>query len=180
MNVIVENRQMENVKSEIRNNPQQTQTRVGSGRVIKPKKEIKDSDYRGFTTKTRQVRNLKNESQKNIPQSSTSNNSRNQKREDFIQTQNFTNKNNNFQELEKDMSKMNIHDSNNGGSSGSGYKNNKQRQGSVPPRLQNEQKGSKRYSSMRQRSLPESATPPNFPTTFYPTPNGTIFPIFLQ
>ncbi|XP_074037445.1 CASC3 exon junction complex subunit isoform X2 [Leptinotarsa decemlineata] len=50
---------------------------------------------------------------------------------------------------------------------------NNQRQGSVPPRLQSEQKGSKRYSSMRQRSLPEANNPPlqpNYhnPPSFYP------------
>ncbi|EFA07541.2 barentsz [Tribolium castaneum] len=122
------------------------QQRVGSGRVVKPKREIKDSDYRGFTTKTRQVRNMKTD-QKVVPKSS--------KKDDFIQSQNFTNKNNNIQELEKDLSKLNVQDGVH-----KGGKHGGQRQGSVPPRLQSEQKGSKRYSSIRQRSLPESATPP--------------------
>lgn len=124
--------------------PNRNQQRVGSGRVVKPKREIKDSDYRGFTTKTRQVRNMKTE-QKIVP--------KNQKKDDIIHSQNFTNKNNNLQELEKDMAKLNV-------DSGSKGKHGSQRQGSVPPRLQTEPKGSKRYSSLRQRSLPESATPP--------------------
>ncbi|XP_044263228.1 protein CASC3 [Tribolium madens] len=122
------------------------QQRVGSGRVVKPKREIKDSDYRGFTTKTRQVRNMKTD-QKVVPKSS--------KKDDFIQSQNFTNKNNNIQDLERDLSKLNVQDGVH-----KGGKHGGQRQGSVPPRLQSEQKGSKRYSSIRQRSLPESATPP--------------------
>jgi protein CASC3 len=126
--------------------PFRGQPRVGSGRVIKPKREIKDSDYRGFTTKTRQVRNMKTD-QKVVPKT--------QKKDDFIQSQNFTNKNNNVQDLEKDMSKLNVQDGVYKGSKHGGP-----RQGSVPPRLQSEQKGSKRYSSIRQRSLPESATPP--------------------
>lgn len=142
----------------LRNN----QPRVGSGRVAKPKKEIKDSDYRGFTTKTRQVRNMKTE-QKIVPNNS--------KKDDFIASQNFTNRNNNvqIQELERDLSKMNVQDGNYKGAKHSG-----QRQGSVPPRLQSEQKGSKRYSSIRQRSLPEAATPPfTQPSNYYP--NGRSF-----
>lgn len=123
-----------------------TQQRVGSGRVVKPKREIKDSDYRGFTTKTRQVRNMKTD-QKVVPKTA--------RNDDFIQSQNFTNRNNSVQDLEKDLSKLNVQDG-----VYKGGKHGGQRQGSVPPRLQSEQKGSKRYSSIRQRSLPESATPP--------------------
>ncbi|CAH0550826.1 unnamed protein product [Brassicogethes aeneus] len=135
-----------------KNNP-----RVGSGRVIKPKKEIQDSDYKGFTTRTRQVRNVK------VDQAEPA---RNQKKDEYIHSQNFTNKNSSsVQALEKDMDKLNVQD----GIYRGGKQQNNQRQGSVPPRLQSEQKGgSKRYSSMRQRSLPECATPPNYPTTFYP------------
>lgn len=127
---------------------------------MKPKKEIKDSDYRGFTTKTRQQRNIKTEQQKILPPR----NQFNKDKEDFIQTQNFTNKNS-VQEVEKDMSKLSMEGNFKGG------KHNNQRQGSVPPRLQSEQKGSKRYSSMRQRSLPEANTPPvpNYQhSSFYP------------
>lgn len=139
------------------------QPRVGSGRVPKPRKEIKDSDYKGFTTKTRQVRNMKTD-QKIVP--------KNVKKDDFIASQNFTNRNNNvhIQELERDMSKMNVQD----GNYNKGTKHGNQRQGSVPPRLQSEQKGSKRYSSIRQRSLPEAATPPfTQPSSYYP--NGKLF-----
>lgn len=79
-----------------------------------------------------------------------------------------------MQELEKDMGKLNVQEGTSHGKGGKQHAaNNAQRQGSVPPRLQSEQKGSsKRYSSMRQRSLPESATPPNYPTSFYP--NGEL------
>lgn len=88
-------------------------------------------------------------------------------------SQNFTNKNikydSNIQELEKEVQKLTV----DGQYKGGNKFNNNQRQGSVPPRLQTEQKGSKRYSSMRQRSLPEANTPPampnySHPTTFYP------------
>lgn len=75
---------------------------------------------------------------------------------DYIMSQNFTNKNINQQvmsDVEKDMSNMNIQE----GSYGRGGKFNNSRQASVPPRLQAEQRGSKRYSSLRQRSLPETA-----------------------
>ncbi|XP_049818458.1 protein CASC3 isoform X2 [Aethina tumida] len=162
----------ENVRQHHQNNPSQQeanankalpQPRVGTGRVVKPKKEIKDSDYRGFTTRSRQVRNAKVE-QKPVP------NRNHAKKEDFIQSQNFTNRNSGMQELEKDMGKLNVQEGTSHGKGGKQHAaNNAQRQGSVPPRLQSEQKGSsKRYSSMRQRSLPESATPPNYPTSFYP------------
>lgn len=62
----------------------------------------------------------------------------------------------NAQDLEKDMNKLNVND-------GGGFKNRQAtggRQGSMPPRLQGENKKSKRYSSIRQRSLPETANPP--------------------
>lgn len=143
---------MRNVPS--RSPPQDSQTRaqpqarVGSGRVIKPNREIKDSDYTGFTTKTRQVRNVRTE-QKIVPRA--------QKRNDFIKTQNFTNtSSSSTQEVEKGMANLNVQDG-----VYRGGKHGGNRQGSVPPRLQAEHKGcSKRYSSMRQRSLPESATTP--------------------
>lgn len=93
------------------------------------------------------------------------------KRDDFIHSQNFTNKvKPHLQDVERDMARMNINEG--------GYKNNKYnnpRQISVPPRLQNEQKGSKRYSSIRQRSLPETTNPPQFnqQSNFYP--NGKLY-----
>ncbi|XP_057653796.1 protein CASC3 [Diorhabda carinulata] len=139
--------------------------RIGSGR-ISSSKEPNESEYNGFTTKSRNARNRKATAQKVLP-------AKNVQKDDYIQSQNFylSNKNN---ELEKDMSKLNIEDGN--GSKSNFNKanynncNNNQRQSSVPPRLQSEQKGSKRYSSMRQKSLPETTTPPlnNYATTFYP------------
>ncbi|KAJ8949523.1 hypothetical protein NQ314_008220 [Rhamnusium bicolor] len=152
---IFENNVAKSSIEEIPNN-KTNQQRVSTARIVKPKKEIKDSDYRGFTTKTRQQRNIKIDQQKVLPP-------RNQSKDDFIQTQNFTNKNS-IQDIEKDMSKLSVDNSY------KGVKHN-QRQCSVPPRLQSEQKGSKRYSSMRQRSLPEANTPPvpNYQhTSFYP------------
>ncbi|CAH2011216.1 unnamed protein product [Acanthoscelides obtectus] len=139
--------------------------RMGSDRPTKPKKEIKDSDYRGFTTKTRQQRPIKTDQQKVLPRSQQ------QPKPDFIQTQNYTNKSRDnapqsIQDMEKEMSKLSVDGVYKGGN-----KHGSQRQGSVPPRLQSEHsKGSKRYSSMRQRSLPEANTPPAaaYPTTFYP------------
>ncbi|CAH1986657.1 unnamed protein product [Acanthoscelides obtectus] len=138
---------------------------MGSDRPTKPKKEIKDSDYRGFTTKTRQQRPIKTDQQKVLPRSQQ------QPKPDFIQTQNYTNKSRDnapqsIQDMEKEMSKLSVDGVYKGGN-----KHGSQRQGSVPPRLQSEHsKGSKRYSSMRQRSLPEANTPPAaaYPTTFYP------------
>ncbi|KAL1502883.1 hypothetical protein ABEB36_007961 [Hypothenemus hampei] len=143
--------------------------RVGTGRVIKSKKEIKDSDYRGFTTKTRQQRSMRTENQKVLPSRNSCKDS-----EDFIQTQNFTNKNQ-IAKLEKDISQLNIQD----GVYRSTNRNSGNRQGSVPLRIQNsEQKGSKRYSNMRQKSLPEATTPPtaaaNF--SFYPNDYNSTAP----
>ncbi|XP_030765143.1 protein CASC3 isoform X1 [Sitophilus oryzae] len=150
--------------------------KVGSGRMMKQqnKKEIKDSDYKGFTNKTRQQRGMRNDQQKVLPP-------RNFRKDnnEFIQSQNFTNKNNTHNqigEIEKEMSQMNIQEGS--------FKNNKQggssnqnRQASVPPRLQqSEQKGSKRYSSMRQRSLPETGTPPTANFSFYPSDYNSAAP----
>nr|CAI5827231.1 unnamed protein product [Callosobruchus analis] len=153
-----------------RNDPQDTHLersgqRAVSDRQMKPKKEIKDSDYRGFTTKTRQQRPVKTEQQKVLPRNQQ------QAKPDFIQTQNYTNKARDstpqsIQDMEKELSKLTVDGVYKGGN-----KQGAQRQGSVPPRLQSEHtKGSKRYSSMRQRSLPEANTPPAgaYPTTFYP------------
>lgn len=125
--------------------------RVGTGRIVKPAKEIKDSDYRGFT-KTRQFKSSKG-GQKILPKKSPSVNEDG----DYVQSQNFTNKNNSVQNLENEMGRMSVQEA--------AYKNGAKqhggpRQGSVPPRLQAEQKSSKRYSSIRQRSLPETAAPP--------------------
>lgn len=141
--------------------------RVGSGRVVKPnnsnfnnKREPKPNDYRGFT-KSRNFEMKKD--QRVLPKQN--------RKEDYIHSQNFTNKSKHVgQDLEKDMNKLNLNESS-GGYKGNKYNN--QRQVSVPPRLQNEQKGSKRYSSIRQRSLPETANPPfNQHSSYYP--NGTI------
>ncbi|KAH1006747.1 hypothetical protein HUJ05_007460 [Dendroctonus ponderosae] len=151
--------------------------KVGTGRIIAPKKEIKDSDYKGFTTKTRQQRSVRSENQKVLPP-------RNLKKEnEYIQSQNFSNKNSNqnqIAEMEREISSLNIQDGVYKGkrtSAGSNNNNkpnanNQNRQGSVPPRLQNsEPKGSKRYSSLRQRSLPETNAPP-VPANFSFYPNG--------
>ncbi|XP_076268851.1 CASC3 exon junction complex subunit isoform X1 [Rhynchophorus ferrugineus] len=147
--------------------------RVGSGRVLKPKKEIKDSDYRGFTKKTRQQRGMRNDQQKVLPP-------RNIKKDsEFIQSQNFTNKNSGksgVAEVEKELGELHIQDGPFKGNK-AGSNNTQNRQGSVPPRLQqSEQKGSKRYSSMRQRSLPESGTPPSSNFSFYPSDYNSTAP----
>ncbi|ENN72059.1 hypothetical protein D910_08717 [Dendroctonus ponderosae] len=122
--------------------------KVGTGRIIAPKKEIKDSDYKGFTTKTRQQRSVRSENQKVLPP-------RNLKKEnEYIQSQNFSNKNSNqnqIAEMEREISSLNIQNS--------------------------EPKGSKRYSSLRQRSLPETNAPPvpaNF--SFYPNDYNSAAP----
>lgn len=130
-----------------RQNGKVHQQRVGTGRIVKPKKEIKDSDYKGFT-KSRQYKSSKTE-QKVLPRRSAKPES------DYIQSQNYTNKNN-TQDVEADLAKLSLQDA---GHKNSG-KHGGQRQASVPPRLQAEQKASKRYSSLRQRSLPETAAPP--------------------
>ncbi|XP_050296539.1 protein CASC3-like isoform X2 [Anthonomus grandis grandis] len=152
----------------------------GTGRIVKPNREIKDSDYKGFTTKTRQTRGVRTDSQKVLPPRKKENN--------FIQTQNFTNKSsNNHQiqvaDMEKEINKLSLQEKNNKTGAGNYQQSNRQG-GSVPPRLQNQavdqQKGPKRYSSMRQRSLPETgATPPvpqptNF--TFYPSDYNSTAP----
>ncbi|KAI4468957.1 protein casc3 [Holotrichia oblita] len=127
--------------------PQQQQPnknfRAGSGRVSKPKREITDSDYRGFT-KSRQF--------KSTPANRV--HGRNN------QNSNLHQGNKGIQEVEKDMGKMSIQDGGGGGGFKQNIKHNNSRQGSMPPRLQAEQKGSKRYSSIRQRSLPETTNPP--------------------
>lgn len=153
-------------------NPQngRAQQRAGSGRTVKPKTEIKDSDYRGFT-RPRNYKNSSKTEQRAPPRKSN-------KDSDFIHTQNFTNKSqqNKVQDLEADMNKLSVQDAN----LKNGNKANSQRQGSMPPRLQGEQKSSKRYSSLRQRSLPETAAPPfgQHPQGFYP--NGTVLLVDLQ
>lgn len=132
---------------------------MGSGRVVKPKKEIKDSDYKGFT----RPRNYKTTKVEQKPPPKKSN-----KDSDFIHSQNFTNKSqqNKVHELETDMNKLSVQD----GAPKNVGKQMSQRQGSMPPRLQGEQKSSKRYSSLRQRSLPETAAPPfgQHPQSYYP------------
>lgn len=134
-------------------------SRVGTGRVSKPKRELTDSDYRGFT-KSRQF--------KSSPTTK-------------IHGRNPHNSNvnkNNVQEIEKDMGKMSIHDGG-GGSFKANLKHNNQRQGSMPPRLQAEQKGSKRYSSIRQRSLPETTNPP-FLQNYYGNGKSYFHPFYLM
>lgn len=122
--------------------------------------------HRGFTAKSRQQRGVRSEHQKVLPP-------RNSPKVDYIQTQNFTNKNNSanqIAEMEKEINQLDIQDGVYKG--GKNAPSNQNRQGSVPPRLQGgEQKGPKRYSSMRQRSLPEAATPPA-PGGFSFYPNG--------
>lgn len=157
-------------KQEFKNPPNATtpqngkpQQRVGTGRVVKPKKEIKDSDYKGFT-RPRNYQSSKVDQKAPPPRKSN-------KDSDFIHSQNFTNKSR-VQELETDMNRLSVQDA----SSKNVGKQSNQRQGSVPPRLQGEQKSSKRYSSLRQRSLPETAAPPfgQHPQGYYP--NGTCSP----
>lgn len=174
---MVDNYQEQPQNSRTQNQP----ARIGTGRTVKPKKEIKDSDYRlgsitqtvlpistlfhrGFTAKSRQQRGVRSEHQKVLPP-------RNSPQVDFIQTQNFTNKNNSanqIAEMEKEINQLDIQDGVYKGGKNAPSSTNQNRQGSVPPRLQGgEQKGPKRYSSMRQRSLPEAATPPGG-FSFYP------------
>uniref|UniRef100_A0A6P7G719 Protein CASC3 n=1 Tax=Diabrotica virgifera virgifera TaxID=50390 RepID=A0A6P7G719_DIAVI len=159
---------LNNSSSQDNYNNKGNQSRVGSGRISGSVKEFNEAEYNGFTTKSRNARNRKSTPQKILP-------AKGRPKDDFIQSQNFytSNKNN---DLEKDMSKLNI-DEGNGNKSSTGRSSfnnnaNNQRQSSVPPRLQGEQKGSKRYSSIRQKSLPETNTPPltNFqhPPTYYP------------
>lgn len=85
-----------------------------------------------------------------------------QKENEFIMSQNYTNKNigQQIQEVENEMSNISLQDG--GYGSGRGGKFSGPRQVSVPPRLQAEQRGSKRYSSLRQRSLPETAAQQSF------------------
>ncbi|XP_060536750.1 protein CASC3 [Cylas formicarius] len=148
------------------------QVKASSTHSIKPKKEIKDSDYRGFTAKTKQQRGVRSEQQKVLP-------SRNPRKDstEFIHSQNFTNKNEILvEELEKNINNLALQD---GTYNTNKHGNNQGRQGSVPPRLQqSEQKGPKRYSSMRQRSLPETGTPPVPPYShsFYPSDYNSAAP----
>lgn len=111
-----------------------------------PPKEIKQSDYTGFT-KSRQFRNS-NVEQKVLPRA--------EKKAGKGRVQN----------IEHDLENLNLQDVTVKG----GGKGASPRQGSVPPRLQAEQqKGSKRYSSLRQRSLPETAVPPfSQPANYFP------------
>nr|XP_022914646.1 protein CASC3 isoform X1 [Onthophagus taurus] len=118
-------------------------SRVGTGRISKPKREFSDSDYTGFT-KSRQF--------KSTPPPRVHN------RGPIERPQNAPSKN--VPDLEKDMAKMNLHEGGGYNKTSNTKQHNNVRQGSVPPRLQSEQKGSKRYSSIRQRSLPETNNPP--------------------
>ncbi|XP_066249330.1 protein CASC3 [Euwallacea similis] len=149
----------------------QPPNRLGTGRIVKPKREIKDSDYRGFTAKTRQERAKRSDTQKVPPPKGG-----------YIQSQNFINKSsgaNQIADLEKEINQLDIQDGVYKGGNKSGPMTvNQNRQGSVPPRLQaGEAKGSKRYSSMRQRSLPETATPPaSAGFSFYPSDYNSTAP----
>lgn len=119
-------------------------------------KTIPVSEYNGFTSKGRNYK---------TPRIGM----KNQKKEDYkeyIHSRNFSSKNANSSsvdqaETEAALKKLTIQDTNRG-------KQNSQRQGSVPPRLQNEPKGPKRYSSMRQRSLPEMVNSPIMQQGYYP------------
>ncbi|KAF5287992.1 hypothetical protein FQA39_LY15574 [Lamprigera yunnana] len=147
--------------------------KIGTGRVLKSKpevpKEIKDSDYKGFT-KSRQFRNSKIE-QKVIPTS--------QKGE--IQ-KHLTSREDGTEDVQKNLEQLNFQEQ----QQPKVNKVNNLRQNSIPPRLQGEQKGSKRYSSLRQRSLPETAVPTfnqavNYYTTEYNQPSQpTQQPPLLQ
>lgn len=133
--------------------------RVGTGRIVKPNREIRDSDYQGFT-KPRQF----TKSHAHAPQNQNVN-------DDSLQSRNYTNRR--HVDLEKDMNRMSLnepaHKSKQLPPHANRHHQNAQQQqrqqpqqqeqqGPVPPRLQTEQKGSsKRYSSIRQRSLPESS-----------------------
>ncbi|KAL3286968.1 hypothetical protein HHI36_001454 [Cryptolaemus montrouzieri] len=142
--------------------------KIGSGRVSKigndtsESKHIRDSDYKGFTTKSRMGRNFKYQ-----------NLNKSQKRDEYIQSQNFSsrrisgNLGQQQEELENSMANMTVQESRTHERNNQNKGQNSQRQGSVPPRLQVEQKGSKRYSSIRQRSLPETNNPPIMPHSNY-------------
>ncbi|KAK9873874.1 hypothetical protein WA026_002229 [Henosepilachna vigintioctopunctata] len=160
INTDSKNKQTDSVQSS--SSSSNKNSKVNSGNVAKSKNEytephnIRDSDYKGFTTKMRLGRtNFK----------SQQNNNKGQKKDDFIESQNFSSRriNNNLdqgeQPIEELMGNMVVQDTK-GQERSQGKGQNNQRQGSVPPRLQGEQKGSKRYSSIRQRSLPETNNPP--------------------
>ncbi|XP_045482838.1 protein CASC3 [Harmonia axyridis] len=168
--------------------------KVGSGRVSKSKQvnsgryessepsRIDVSDYKGFTTKVRMSRNFKNQ---NI-------NNKNQKKENHSQYQNYpSNKKGDFKEQKEDgienaMASMSIQEPRVTDKGNPTKTQN--RQGSVPPRMQGEQKGSKRYSSIRQRSLPEANNPPVLQHTNYfandlsqaPQPQATVGTVIHQ
>ncbi|XP_031358072.1 protein CASC3 isoform X2 [Photinus pyralis] len=116
--------------------------RAGTGRV-KTKSEIQRKDYRGFT-KSREFSNSNSKSEQAVSRAPKV-----EPRQDY--------KANEMENLEQDMNQINIQDH---ASKMSNKQQSNHRQNNVPPRLQAEQKGSsKRYSSLRQRSLPETATP---------------------
>ncbi|XP_017786724.1 PREDICTED: protein CASC3-like [Nicrophorus vespilloides] len=119
--------------------------RIGTGRVIKPNRDIKDSDYKGFT-KSRQ---FTPRTQKDMGRD-----------KEAPHSQNYGNKRSTH-EIEKEMGKLSVQEQ--VYAKGGNKQHGGNRQGSIPPRMQGEPKGgSKRYSSIRQRSLPESANPPTF------------------
>lgn len=112
------------------------------------------SDYKGFTTKSRMGRNFKNQNSNN----------RTSKRDTQSQYENYPSNRRNNNKVQKEegienaMAAMSMQDSR---ASDKGNQSKTQsRQGGVPPRMQGEPKGSKRYSSIRQRSLPEANNPP--------------------
>ncbi|KAK5648314.1 hypothetical protein RI129_003206 [Pyrocoelia pectoralis] len=136
--------------------------RAGTGRVFKPKSEIQPKDYKGFT-KSREFSNSNSKSDQIISKTHKT---------DAVQDR--KNNENKVENLERDMNQINIQDN-------SLKTSNKQqsghRQNVVPPRLQVEQKGSKRYSSLRQRSLPETAAPSyNQAANYYPNEYATTTP----
>ncbi|XP_018333635.1 protein CASC3 [Agrilus planipennis] len=112
-------------------------------------KKIEDSDYKGFT-RSRQYRSVKSE-QKILPKTVD---------RQVVRSQSFSNRSasDDVEASANLLSRMNINDG--GNSNSKNIKSN--RQINKPPRLQSEQKGSKRYSSLRQRSLPETSSSPNF------------------
>lgn len=127
-------------QSKVRSPPQ----RVGTGRVFKPKSEIQPKDYKGFT-KSREFSNSNSKSDQIISKTHKT---------DAVQG--YKNHENKVVNLERDMNQINIQDIS---LKTSNKQQSSHRQNVIPPRLQVEQKGSKRYSSLRQRSLPETAAP---------------------
>ncbi|XP_044747064.1 protein CASC3 [Coccinella septempunctata] len=166
----VDNANLNNKYSEPTSAAENKISKAGSGRVQKAKhtnstryesldsSRIDVSDYKGFTTKVRMGRNFRNQNTNN----------KHQKKDNHVQYQNNKKSDNKEQKeegLESAMAAMSMQDSRVPEKGNQSKAQN--RQGSVPPRMQGEPKGSKRYSSIRQRSLPEANNPPVMQHTNY-------------